>query len=81
MHQLDLFADMLGQANKREGLLARAMETIAEEGTGVVVVLNRQVPLSQVVRVHAGETRARHARNCATMASARRSSPSSASTT
>jgi len=56
MHQLDLFADMLGQTNKREGLLSRAMEAIAEEGSGVVVVLNRQVPLSQVVRVHAGET-------------------------
>ncbi len=56
MHQLDLFADMLGQTNKREGLLSRAMEAIAEEGSGVVVVLNRHAPLSQVVRVHAGET-------------------------
>ncbi len=56
MHSLNLFSDVLGQGGEREGMLGRAMEAIAAEGSGVVVLLNRTVPLSQVVRVHAGET-------------------------
>jgi len=56
MHGLDLFADTLGKPGKREGLLEGAMEAIAAEGSGVVVVLNnRHLPLSQIVRAQAGE--------------------------
>jgi 3,4-dihydroxy 2-butanone 4-phosphate synthase/GTP cyclohydrolase II len=55
MHALSMFADILGEASKREGLLGAAMEAIAQEGSGVVVILNRQVPLSQGLRARAGE--------------------------
>jgi len=57
MHQIDLFADMLGQADQRGGLLGRCMEEIAAEGSGVVVIINRQMPLSGQVRIHAGEAK------------------------
>lgn len=56
MHSLSLFSDVLGQGGQREGMLGRAMEAIAAEGSGVVVLLNPNVSLSQVVRAHAGET-------------------------
>ena len=55
MHVLDLFSDMLGHTCAREGLLSRAMEAIAAEGSGVVVVLTRDMPVSHIVRAHAGE--------------------------
>ena len=56
MHAIDLFADTLGKPGAREGLLQGAMEAIAAEGAGVVVVLNnRHLPLSQIVRAQAGE--------------------------
>jgi 3,4-dihydroxy 2-butanone 4-phosphate synthase/GTP cyclohydrolase II len=44
MHQLSLFADAFAEAGPRTGLLRRAMEMIGEEGSGVIVVLNRQMP-------------------------------------
>ena len=56
MHSLDVFSDLLGQEGRRERLLCSAMEAIAAEGSGVVVILNREIPVSQVVRAHAGET-------------------------
>jgi len=55
MHAVDLFSDMLGQEGNRERLLCSAMAAIAAEGSGVVVILNQQMPLSQAVRVHAGD--------------------------
>ena len=55
MHALNVFADTLGEANAREGLLASAMKAIAQEGSGVVVILNRSLPLSRTVRARAGE--------------------------
>jgi 3,4-dihydroxy 2-butanone 4-phosphate synthase/GTP cyclohydrolase II len=55
MHALSMFADILGEAGRREGLLGSAMEAIAREGSGVVVILNRQVPLSKGLRARAGE--------------------------
>jgi len=39
MHGVSLFADMLGETSGRGGLLRRAMEMIAEEGSGIVVLL------------------------------------------
>ena len=52
MHPLNLFGDTFGELGERAGLLANAMEAIAREGSGVVVVLTRQGPdlLSRIVR-------------------------------
>jgi 3,4-dihydroxy 2-butanone 4-phosphate synthase/GTP cyclohydrolase II len=52
MHPLNLFGDTFGEVGERSGLLANAMEAIAREGAGVVVVLTRQGPdlLSRTVR-------------------------------
>jgi 3,4-dihydroxy 2-butanone 4-phosphate synthase/GTP cyclohydrolase II len=44
MHQLSLFSDAFGEANSRGDLLSGAMKMIADEGTGVIVVLNRPQP-------------------------------------
>ena len=41
MHALSPFADIFGENGAREGLLRRSMEIIAEEGAGVIVVINR----------------------------------------
>jgi 3,4-dihydroxy 2-butanone 4-phosphate synthase/GTP cyclohydrolase II len=54
MHALGMFSDMLGLDSPRAGLLARSMEAIAEEGSGVVVILSAQAPMSQVVQAMAG---------------------------
>ena len=55
MHALNIFADTLGEASAREGLLGAAMQAIADEGSGVVVILHRDMPLSRVIRARAGE--------------------------
>ena len=44
-----------GEASAREGLLGAAMQAIADEGSGVVVILHRDMPLSRVIRARAGE--------------------------
>jgi 3,4-dihydroxy 2-butanone 4-phosphate synthase/GTP cyclohydrolase II len=41
MHALSPFADIFGEGGDRAGLLRRSMEIIAEEGAGVIVVINR----------------------------------------
>ncbi len=41
MHALSLFPDVFGDETPRSGLLANAMRMISEEGSGVVVLLNR----------------------------------------
>jgi 3,4-dihydroxy 2-butanone 4-phosphate synthase/GTP cyclohydrolase II len=41
MHTLSVFADTFGEKSEREGLLAGAMKMIADEGSGVVVIINR----------------------------------------
>ena len=41
MHTLSVFADTFGEKSDREGLLAGAMKMIADEGSGVVVIINR----------------------------------------
>ena len=40
MHSLDLFADLLGEASERSGLLDGAMAMIEAEGAGVIVTLH-----------------------------------------
>jgi 3,4-dihydroxy 2-butanone 4-phosphate synthase/GTP cyclohydrolase II len=55
MHQLGLFGDVFGEANARGGMLAGAMRMIAEEGSGVIVVLNRPVPVSELLNLRSGK--------------------------
>ncbi|HEX5181865.1 MAG TPA: 3,4-dihydroxy-2-butanone-4-phosphate synthase, partial [Allosphingosinicella sp.] len=60
MHQLSLFSDALGEAGPRGRLLAGAMKIIAEEGAGVIVVLNHQAPdsFSSALRIRSGKASA-----------------------
>ncbi|WP_242185525.1 3,4-dihydroxy-2-butanone-4-phosphate synthase [Sphingomonas sp. CARO-RG-8B-R24-01] len=41
MHTASYFVDMFGETSERSGLLSGAMEAIAAEGAGVIVVINR----------------------------------------
>ena len=41
MHTASYFSDMFGELSDRAGLLPRSMELIADEGSGVIVVINR----------------------------------------
>ncbi|HEX8446220.1 MAG TPA: 3,4-dihydroxy-2-butanone-4-phosphate synthase [Sphingomonas sp.] len=41
MHSLSPFSDMFGEESDRSGMLSGAMEMIAAEGAGVIVVINR----------------------------------------
>ena len=56
MHGLSLIPDVFAEAGERGGLLEGAMKAIAEEGAGVIVVINRPAPdaFSQALRVRAG---------------------------
>jgi 3,4-dihydroxy 2-butanone 4-phosphate synthase/GTP cyclohydrolase II len=42
MHMLSPFADVYGEPGPREGLIPKAMKIIDEEGSGVLVILNRR---------------------------------------
>ncbi len=57
MHSLDLFADVLGEASMRSGLLHEAMRRIEDEGSGVVVMLHAASPgsLSRSIDLRAGK--------------------------
>ncbi|HET9427175.1 MAG TPA: 3,4-dihydroxy-2-butanone-4-phosphate synthase [Allosphingosinicella sp.] len=57
MHALSIFADAFAEAGDRGGLLQGAMKAIADEGAGVIVVINRPMPdaLSQSLKVRSGE--------------------------
>jgi 3,4-dihydroxy 2-butanone 4-phosphate synthase/GTP cyclohydrolase II len=57
MHSLDLFADVIGEAGSRSGLLHRAMRMIEEEGAGVLVALHAAAPgsLSRSLDLRAGK--------------------------
>jgi 3,4-dihydroxy 2-butanone 4-phosphate synthase / GTP cyclohydrolase II len=55
MHQLSLFSDALAEANERSGLLAGAMKLIGEEGSGVIVCLDRQAPFSDILNARSGK--------------------------
>ncbi|MFA7601549.1 MAG: 3,4-dihydroxy-2-butanone-4-phosphate synthase [Novosphingobium sp.] len=62
MHTLSIFSDIFGETGERSELLHRSMEIIAEEGSGVIVVINR--PMQRLMTrsieiknsVRAGET-------------------------
>ncbi len=53
MHTLSIFADIYGEESERAELLHRSMELIAEEGSGVIVVINRpmQRPMSRTIEI------------------------------
>jgi 3,4-dihydroxy 2-butanone 4-phosphate synthase/GTP cyclohydrolase II len=57
MHSLDLFADVLGEAGDRSGLLQGAMRMIETEGSGVVVTLHAASPgsLSRATDLRSGK--------------------------
>ncbi|QDP19587.1 3,4-dihydroxy-2-butanone-4-phosphate synthase [Sphingomonas xanthus] len=57
MHSIDLFADLLGEAGPRAGLLHGAMRMIEAEGAGVVVALHAaaQGSLSLVTDLRSGK--------------------------
>jgi 3,4-dihydroxy 2-butanone 4-phosphate synthase/GTP cyclohydrolase II len=57
MHSLDLFADVLGEASDRAGLLQGAMAMIEEEGAGVIVALHAASPgsLSRATDLRSGK--------------------------
>jgi 3,4-dihydroxy 2-butanone 4-phosphate synthase/GTP cyclohydrolase II len=61
MHQLSLFADAFGESGPRSGLLKGAMKIIGEEGSGVIVVLNRQMPqaMSTALNARSGKASAK----------------------
>ena len=56
MHALSIIADAFAEQGQRGGLLEGAMRAIAEEGSGVIVVINRPMPdaLSQALRIRSG---------------------------
>ncbi len=56
MHTLDIFRDTLGEQGPRSGLMQRAMKQIADEGAGVVVIINRHRKRlwSTVLDLHSG---------------------------
>jgi len=57
MHGLRPFADVFGEDGDRSRMLQRSMEMIAKEGSGVIVLINRQRAdaFTTAVRRHAGE--------------------------
>jgi 3,4-dihydroxy 2-butanone 4-phosphate synthase/GTP cyclohydrolase II len=57
MHSLDLFADVLGEASARAGLLQGAMAMIEGEGAGVIVALHAASPgsLSRATDLRSGK--------------------------
>jgi 3,4-dihydroxy 2-butanone 4-phosphate synthase/GTP cyclohydrolase II len=57
MHSLDLFADVLGEAGERSGILQGAMRMIEAEGSGVIVALHAASPgsLSRATDLRSGK--------------------------
>jgi 3,4-dihydroxy 2-butanone 4-phosphate synthase / GTP cyclohydrolase II len=47
MHTMSMFVDVFGEEHERSGLLSQSMQAIAEEGSGVVVVINK--PMQGIV--------------------------------
>jgi 3,4-dihydroxy 2-butanone 4-phosphate synthase/GTP cyclohydrolase II len=56
MHALSILSDAFAEEGARGGLLEGAMKAIAEEGAGVIVVINRPMPgaMTDALRVRAG---------------------------
>jgi 3,4-dihydroxy 2-butanone 4-phosphate synthase/GTP cyclohydrolase II len=60
MHALNIFSDVFGEAADRSRLLQGAMRIIGEEGSGVIVVINRATPdaITRDLKVRAGQVAA-----------------------
>jgi 3,4-dihydroxy 2-butanone 4-phosphate synthase/GTP cyclohydrolase II len=56
MHALSILSDAFAEEGARGGLLEGAMKAIAEEGAGVIVVINRPMPgaMTEALKVRAG---------------------------
>ena len=54
MHTVGIFNDVLGMDGERSGILGRSMKSIAEEGAGIVVLLNPRAKLSDLTRYIGG---------------------------
>ena len=56
MHALSLVPDVFAEEGERGGLLEGAMKAIADEGAGVIVVINRPMPdaMAQALRIRNG---------------------------
>jgi 3,4-dihydroxy 2-butanone 4-phosphate synthase/GTP cyclohydrolase II len=54
MHTMSMFVDAFGEQSDRSGLLSGAMEMIAAEGVGVIVVINRPMKdsISRFMMLH-----------------------------
>ncbi|MGF1549952.1 MAG: 3,4-dihydroxy-2-butanone-4-phosphate synthase [Sphingomonadaceae bacterium] len=63
MHALSLFDDAFGEKGARARLLEGAMRIIGEEGSGVIVVINRPMPasISRALDMRAGKARTQDA--------------------
>ncbi|PTQ13350.1 3,4-dihydroxy-2-butanone-4-phosphate synthase [Sphingomonas oleivorans] len=62
MHSMSTFTDLFGEISERSNLLSGAMEMIGQEGSGVVVVINRPMQgdtLSKVMAARAAGTAVR----------------------
>jgi 3,4-dihydroxy 2-butanone 4-phosphate synthase/GTP cyclohydrolase II len=59
VHVVNIFEDLLGEANDQSGKLVRAMEIIGEAGRGVLVVIRdvRPTRLSDMMRVRIGDVK------------------------
>jgi 3,4-dihydroxy 2-butanone 4-phosphate synthase/GTP cyclohydrolase II len=57
MHSLNVFADLFAEMSQRGGLLEGAMRIIGEEGSGVIVLINRPMPniISTTIRIRSGQ--------------------------
>jgi 3,4-dihydroxy 2-butanone 4-phosphate synthase/GTP cyclohydrolase II len=60
MHTHSIFIDTFGEQNERSGLLSESMKVIAEQGAGVIVVINRtmQDSVTRVMNLRAEGKRA-----------------------
>jgi len=58
MHALSLLSDTFAEAGPRGGLLEGSMKAIAEEGSGVIVVINRPAPdaITRALKVRSGQS-------------------------
>jgi len=57
MHALNIFADLFAEMSQRGGLLEGAMRIIGEEGSGVIVLINRPMPnfISTTLKIRSGQ--------------------------
>jgi 3,4-dihydroxy 2-butanone 4-phosphate synthase/GTP cyclohydrolase II len=60
MHTHSIFVDTFGEQSERSGLLSESMKVIADEGSGVIVVINRKMQdgISRVMNLRAEGKRA-----------------------